>query len=114
MNFEILQVTREHLAQIAGLEKQCFPEPWSENALELFLKPDAVAFAALDGDTVLGYIGMLQAIDEGQILNLAVLPDRRRGGIGKALLSRILAEARDRGLESLSLTATQPRTRWFW
>ena len=103
MKFEILQVERAHLSEIAALEALSFSEPWSENALTLFLSGDAVAFAAVEGERVLGYIGMLLAPDEGQILNLAVLPEARRNGIAKALVARLLEEATARELASLSL-----------
>ena len=48
-----------HIPQIAQLETVCFSEPWSENALRDTLEdPKAVFFAAVEGDTVLGYAGM--------------------------------------------------------
>ena len=103
MSVEMLQVCRGHLPEIAALEAVCFPEPWSEGALELFLEDRSVAFAAVEGTAVLGYIGMLLAPGEGQILNLAVLPQARRRGIAKGLVARLIAEAQARGLESLSL-----------
>ncbi len=105
MKFDILQVERAHLPEIAALEALSFSEPWSENALNLFLSGDAVAFAATEGGRVLGYIGMLLAPGEGQILNLAVLPEARRNGIAKALVARLLEEATARELGSLSLEA---------
>ena len=103
MKMEILQVARGHLPGIAALEKICFSEPWSENALDLFSGDGAVAFAAVDKEKILGYIGMLLAPDEGQILNLAVLPEARRQGVAKALVARLIREAETRGLAALSL-----------
>ena len=103
MKMEILQVAREHLPGIAALEKICFSEPWSENALGLFSGDGAVAFAAVDKEKILGYIGMLLAPDEGQILNLAVLPEARRQGVANALVARLIREAETRGLAALSL-----------
>ncbi len=103
MNFGILRVKKEHLPAIAALETVCFPEPWSADALNLFLKEEAVAFAALENGDLLGYIGMLLAPGEGQILNLAVFPKARRRGVAKGLVARLIAEAAARGLGSLSL-----------
>ena len=103
MEFEIVKVDRAHLAEIAALEKICCPEPWSEQALNLFLGNDAVAFAAAESGKVLGYIGLLPAPGEGQILNLAVFPEARRRGIAKGLVARVISEAQARGSESLSL-----------
>ena len=54
MNAPILSPVRfgpEDVAPAAALERLCFAEPWSERALELFLGPDAVAFAALLGNS---------------------------------------------------------------
>ena len=103
MSIEILQVCRKQLPEIAVLESVCFAEPWSEKALELFLGDRATAFAAVENDRVLGYIGMLLAPGEGQILNLAVFPEKRGRGIAKGLVARLIAEAQAHGLESLSL-----------
>lgn len=103
MKFEIFRAEKEHLPGIAALEKLCFAEPWSESALALYLKEEAVAFAAVDGNRVLGYIGMLFAPDEGQILNLAVLPEARRKGIAKALVAQTIRTAEERALSALSL-----------
>ncbi len=103
MKVDILQVAREHLPGIAALETVCFSEPWSENALGLFLGDEAVAFAAVHGETVLGYIGMLLAPGEGQILNLAVLPEARRQGLARALVARLIEEAERKNLAALSL-----------
>ena len=103
MGFEIVKVDRAHLSEIAALEKICFAEPWSEQALNLFLKEDAVAFAALENGKVLGYIGLLLAPGEGQILNLAVFPAARGQGVAKGLIAGVIAEAQARGLDTLSL-----------
>ena len=103
MEFEILKVDRKHLPEIAELEAACFTEPWSENALNLFLGEEAVAFAAVENGKLLGYIGMLLAPDEGQILNLAVFPKARKRGVAKALVARLLQEAESRKLAMLSL-----------
>ena len=41
--------------------------------------------------------------DEAEILSIAVAPDRRRGGMGRALLDEILISAASEGLRSLYL-----------
>lgn len=110
MNMEIVQVTKAHLPQIAALEKQCFAEPWSLQALELYLGKQAVAFAATAGETLLGYVGLFLAPGEGQITNLAVFPEYRRQGVAKALLTRLLREAGQRNLSSLSLEVRASNT----
>ena len=99
-----LPVERAHLAGIARLETLCFGEPWSENALELLLTEMAlgVTLVSEDGE-VLAYGGMLLAPDEGQITNIAVHPDCRRKGYGRAVTEALIREAEQRGLSQISL-----------
>ncbi len=101
------QLKREHLPAVAALEKLCFAEPWSERALEWLLSNEAVGVVALTENNVIGYGGMLIAPKEGQITNVAVHPDCRRLGGGRAIVSALLREAANRRLESVSLEVRQ-------
>lgn len=98
-----VRLTREHLAEVAALERLCFSEPWSETALELLLTETAVGFVCLDGTRVLAYGGMLWAPDEGQITNVAVHPDARRRGCAKAILAAFDTLAREHHAEQIAL-----------
>ena len=102
-DFSPVRFGPEDVAPAAALERLCFAEPWSERALELFLGPDAVAFAVRNGTGTVGYGGMMLAPGEGQITNIAVHPDLRRRGIGRAILRALLDEAGRRGLEQVVL-----------
>ena len=104
MTSKIVRLAKEHLPTVAELERQCFPEPWSEHALELFLEENAVAMVSVTDDgTVLGYGSMLFVPDEGQLVNLAVLSTARRQGIGKQILSSLIEEAKSRGTKTIAL-----------
>ena len=98
-----VRLTREHLAEVAALERLCFSEPWSETALELLLTETAVGFVCLDGTRVLAYGGMLWAPDEGQITNVVVHPDARRRGCAKAILAAFDTLAREHHAEQIAL-----------
>ena len=91
------------LAGVASLEKAVFERPWSEQALTLLCGESAFGFAFVTGDTVSAYGGMLTVLDEGQITNIATHPDHRRKGLAGAVLSALLAEARARGIVSVTL-----------
>ena len=76
-----------HLAQIAALEAACFSDPWPESILAHELQnPLSLWLCAMDGDTVAGYIGSQTVLGESDMMNLAVRPDYRRRGIGRALV----------------------------
>lgn len=97
-------MAREHLAALAVLERTCFARPWSEAALaEELENPTAHFFVALEGDEVVGYIGMHAVLDEGAVTNVAVRPDRRRQGIASALLRHAAVWGAANGLHRLTL-----------
>ena len=77
----------EHLAQIAALEIACFSDPWPESILVRELQnPLSLWLCAVDGDTVAGYIGSQTVLGESDMMNIAVHPDYRRRGVGRALV----------------------------
>lgn len=99
----VTSVKREHMKEIAKLEKVCFSTPWSEETLLDAYRTGTKFFVAEKGDKVLGYIGINSFIDEGYITNVAVFPEYRRQGVGKALLERVFSLALDEGLGFVSL-----------
>ena len=101
--FEIFPIAEAHLEAVAEIERLCFAEPWSAQALRLLLGEDACGFVALSHGRVCAYGGMLLAPNEGQITNIAVHPDIRRQGMGAAILSALLEAARARALAEVFL-----------
>ena len=104
-DWKILLLEAEHLGAVAELEKEVFAEPWSEKALGLLLTPEATGVVAVRDGEVLAYGGMLIAVDEGQISNVAVRASERRCGLGRAVLEALVREANARGLVQISLEA---------
>lgn len=97
-------------AAVAALERLCFADPWSENAVKEAVAYGTVYYLAADGDTVIGYAGVKPVLDEGQIANIAVAPDRRGRGIGKTLLAALLDGARKAGLATVTLEVRPSNT----
>lgn len=96
-------MSREHLSEVASIEEMSFSLPWSLESLELMLTEQASALVALEDGRVLGYVGMMCVLDEGQIINVAVHPDARRRGVGRSLMQAAEAYAKERGIVFLSL-----------
>ena len=99
----ILKIERHHLSEVAELERLCFSEPWSESALALLLTDAALGYVCEIDGRVVGYVGMMLAYDEGQITNVAVHPDARRQGVGRALMEAITQDSCARGLLQIAL-----------
>ena len=52
---------------------------------------------------MIGYAGLWQIFDEGNITNIAVDPKRRREGIGDRLVGELVRNSMERGMISFTL-----------
>ena len=101
---ELVKLTEAHIPQMVELEKICFSLPWTADMIRSELNnPSCLYLAAVDGDTLVGYIGVQTVLDEGYINNVAVRPEYRRRGIAAALISLLIDEARAIGLAFMTL-----------
>lgn len=86
------------------LEKLCFSSPWSKDSLKLLTNEGiGVGMVCRKDGRVCAYGGMLVAVDEGQITNIATHPDYRRQGYGKAVVEALIKHAKNNRLVSISL-----------
>ena len=98
------KLTDKTLDGVAELEKLCFSQPWSRNSLELLTKDGiGVGMVCSRDGKVCAYGGMMVAVDEGQITNIATHPDYRRQGFGRAVVESLIKYAKMNGLDSISL-----------
>ena len=98
------RLTAAHLEGVASLEKLCFSQPWSAKSLELLTKEGiGVGVVCSSDGQVCAYGGMMVAVDEGQITNIATHPDYRRRGYGRAVVEALIKYAKMNGLDSISL-----------
>ena len=103
MNFTIEKMNTDHIPRIAILEKECFSQPWSENALADELKNENSHFLVAVCDEVMGYIGVQEICGEAYITNVAVFDNCRNLGIGRALLKAACNGAENRNCEFITL-----------
>ena len=102
MRYEVMNAS--HVQQIAGLEKICFSDPWSENSIASELENRlSYWLVALDGDIVTGYVGSQSVLGESDMMNVAVHPDYRRQGIAEALVTHLVQALREKGNHCLTL-----------
>jgi ribosomal-protein-alanine N-acetyltransferase len=80
---------------MAALHARCFtaPPPWTEQAFADLLDSRLVFHRALKGGFVLGRV----VADEAELLTVAVAPELRRRGVGRALVTAFAADASARG-----------------
>lgn len=95
---------QDHVTQIASIEAKCFSAPWSEKSIESELtNPLSLWVVAVDGETVIGYVGSQSVLGEADMMNLAVLPEHRRQGIGRMLVTELIRQLQAEKVQSLSL-----------
>jgi ribosomal-protein-alanine N-acetyltransferase len=94
------------MAAVADIERQCFVLPWTGQQLCLALAQEAFSVFGLKRDCrLLAYVSVYHIESELEILNLAVVPDCRREGLGRALLGRVLSNYGKTGIVRCVLEA---------
>ncbi len=91
-------------AAVECLERRCFSLPWSRMQIEHAFGQEAFsAVGLIQQEQLFGYISFYHVVDEMEILNLAVLPERRRLGNGRLLLTRALQAGQKMGMHCARL-----------
>ncbi len=97
-------LTSENAEGVFFVEKTCFSTPWSLESFQNDLTNDnAVYFCLEDDGKVIGYVGMWVSFGEGNINNIAILPEYRRKGYAKLLLEHLIAYGKENNLSFLTL-----------
>lgn len=111
-DFEIKTFTPEHIPEAAVIERLCFSEPWSENALLYMCSGNAFAVALTDKENgrLAAYGGVQYILDEGNIVNIATHPDYRRRGLATAVMHELEARLREKGVVCVFLEVRQSNT----
>jgi ribosomal-protein-alanine acetyltransferase len=93
----------DDVAQVAALEARIHAAPWTAGNFADALAAGYSTCVAERGGRIVAYGVMMHAPGEAQILNVSVVSDARRAGLGRALVARFLDEARSGGAEQCFL-----------
>lgn len=100
----IIPMTIETVPQVAALEHASFSTPWSERSIREELENEwALWYVAMEGEQLLGYIGVQYGLDGGDIMSIATDPAFRGQGVGKRLISAVMTILRSKKLGYLTL-----------
>ena len=95
--------TDSHLVSVAEIERTVFHEPWSENALKIFLDDANFCAVCAHDDEVLSYCTVTSVLDEAQIVNIATAKNSLRRGYASQVLDFVISECKKRRINSISL-----------
>ncbi len=104
----VIREAREDDAEaLMQVEAAAFPRArWTAGALQQWIRAESpLRVAVAPAGEVAGYTGMrMPSSRAGVITDVAVAPDYRRGGLGRALTARALRDLHARGARSVSLS----------
>ena len=98
---------------IVRVENACFSTPWSIDAIKHEICENKLAdfmIACDEESNIIGYIGIWTLLDECQINKIAVMPEKRKIGIGKTILNHVIELTRDMGVKSWYLEVRESNT----
>ena len=107
----IVSMEEAHVSAVAELERLCFSDPWSENSVASELNnPLSLWLVALDGETVVGYVGSQSVMGESDMMNVAISPEYRRKGVATRLIEALVEALEKNGNHRLSLEVRASNT----
>ena len=105
------------LDRIMQVEVRAYSFPWSRGNFEDSLKSGyVVELMETPAEVLLGYYVAMPGVDEMHLLNVTVVPDFQRFGLGRALLDRLEARTRQHGFATiwLEVRASNARARYLY
>jgi ribosomal-protein-alanine N-acetyltransferase len=92
------------LEAVLLVEQSSFPLPWKrEHFLHEIKAPHSYPFVAeLDG-RIAGYVCLMSLFEEAQVLDIAVAIEQRGRGVGRLLMEKALAVAKEKNAEIMAL-----------
>ena len=110
MSFRLRRASVDDLDAVMAIETSVFVnDAWSSEGMahELASRDGFYLVATPDADDtrIVGYSGLmvLPGAPDADVQTIAVLPEARRSGLGRALMGQMIAEARRRGVREVFL-----------
>jgi [ribosomal protein S18]-alanine N-acetyltransferase len=98
---------QRHLAAIMPIEGSAYPKPWSLNVfqseLEMMRRGERCYLVARDGRELVGYGGVMFALDDAHVTNIAVATEHQRRGVATRVLAELAWAALEHGSTALTL-----------
>jgi len=106
--------------EIAALERENFPDAWSEVFLARKIEDESVIFltvcAAENPDAPIAYCILQTLGTEAELLRIAVKKSGQGSGIGRALLTELFQQAKEQNIQKIFLevrASNEKATRFY-
>ncbi len=92
------------IPRVLEIEKDSNTAPWSARSFRNELtNKQSIFLVAIHGSDLVGYGGTWLCVDEAHITTLAVGPEFRRMGVGRAIMEQLLRRAQEREMTCSTL-----------
>lgn len=100
---QLREMTSADLPAVAQIERASYQFPWSQGIFRDCLLAGYEAIVIEDDGFVVGYGIMSVAAGDAHLLNLCIHPSYQRRGLGRRILSALLARARREDVDQVFL-----------
>ncbi|AHM57060.1 ABC-type nitrate/sulfonate/bicarbonate transport system, permease component RimI [Peptoclostridium acidaminophilum DSM 3953] len=102
--YEIREMTADDIDGVLEVENISFKTPWSRDSFEKEMENSLAFYLVVSSDDgIAGYGGIWFIAGEGHITNIAVHPDFRNRGLGRAIVKGLIEESLKRKIEAMTL-----------
>ena len=109
---KLIKYNESHFDKLLEIHEECFGDEAMSSGMfreELGLNC-RIYFVALNNNEPVGYAGAWNTSDEYDIISAAVKPEFRRQGIARKLIERLIKDAREKNIFSVSLEVSEKNT----
>ncbi len=100
---KVSRTTPDDAPAMAQVHALAFEKPWTEENFEDLMDGDGIFGLLARDDAPVGVLICRTAAGEAEILTVGVTDDARRRGVGRALMTSAIAEAREAGAGEMFL-----------
>jgi len=100
-------MTPDDLDAVLAMEQRLHAFPWTSGNFADTLTAGYSTWLMRADQQLLGYAVMMLVLDEAHLLNIGIVPERQRTGLGGVLLQHLFAVARSQGAMRVYLEVRQ-------
>ncbi len=103
LQFEFVAMQAEDVDAVLAAEQRILQFPWTRGNFTDSLAAGHIALIMRENGAMVGYGVVMMAVDEAHLLNISILPEQQRRGLGHRLLDHFCDLARAQGAKRMLL-----------
>ncbi len=105
---KIRHMIEADIEQVSEIENAIFSSPWSrQDFIDSLNREDTIYLVAYKENEILGYCGLWNIVDEGNINNVAVAQKHRGRQIGYEMLTQLIERGNTQNIKAYTLEVRQ-------